>query len=259
MPLSVVKTLSTGTDSSNVYREMNLHFDVPETKTYFIAFLVTTPAGGRGLLLDDVAIRTSAGLVNDAADLVGNADNTCNQLEGYGLNGFAYTRFVDAAGRLGIEIDPNGNDLGDVTVEMKDYAESPSAPYLGERVMSRHFNVLPQRGPGPYTLNGGVKVRLYYTAAELAQYSSAIGEDLDWEDIIVAHYSDVNEDCEIANSTGFDVTFEEVEQIEDFGGAVYALEFFTTSFSEFSATSVRASQGFPVTLRAFDATRPAEL
>ena len=251
---TIVKTLSTGTNDSNIYREINLHFDVPRTGTYFIAFLVTTPAGGRGVLLDDVAIKPHAGPLGGAASLVGDADDACTTLDAYGLNGAAYTCFVDANGRLAVEIDLNGNDLGDVIVEMRDYAAPPLSPAINTRFLSRHFNITPTNGGGSYTTNGGVRVRLYYTAAELVQLSNVANEDLIWEDITIFHCSDINQDCDIGNSSGFDVQFEEVTSVLPFADGVFALEFTTTGFSEFGGTSTAASAGFPVVLRSFGAT-----
>ena len=235
-------------DAATTYREINLLFEVPAEGVYKLQFYSLTPPGSNGLLLDDIAVYEHGEPSGGESNLVGAGDDACTTLESYGLYGKAYSRFLNPAGRLALEIDPNGNNLGDVTVEMTDYGQPPLAPANGQYYLSRHFNIEPANGSGPYTLNGGVKVRLYFTAAELAQLNTITGGSLGWGDIVLTHYSGPNEDCDMLNSTGGDLFIEDVETVAAFGGTAYALTFTTTSFSEFGGTNSRA---FPVTLRTF--------
>ncbi len=246
---SIVDTLFYDQEDAATYREIKLLFEVPAEGLYKVQFYSLTAPGSNGLLLDDIAVYEHSEPSAGASNLVGVGDDACTTLENYGLYGKAYSRFLDPAGRLALEIDPNGNNLGDVTVELRDYAAPPLAPFDGRYYLSRHVNIEAENGPGPYTTNGGVRVRLYYTEDELQEFRNATGQSSGWNDLIISHYSDVNEDCDITNSTGTDFRIETVEAATPYGSAVYALTFTTTSFSEFGATT--ADGAFPVTLRSF--------
>ncbi len=249
---TLAKTLLKDVESGQTYREIKLSFDVPTDGNYRIIFQSqTTSAGSKGLILDDIRIAENAGLPGGASDLGGNHDGACTTTVGYGMHGEATTRFVDASGRLLLEVNPNGNDLGDVTIEMTDYSQSPLSPQTGQFHLSRHFNIRPSNGSGPYAANGGVKVRLFFTDAELTELNQATGGNHGWAGLALTHYSGPNEDCDIFNSTGGETFFEDTEAIAAFGGTAHALSFTTTSFSEFGATN---SVVLPVDLRAFTAT-----
>lgn len=252
---SVVRTIFVDIESQNVYREIDLAFAVPSSGDYRIVFDSYTPASSNGLLLDDIRVTEDTGLPSGAADLAGDADNNCTSSTRYGVFGFATTRFHGPDGRLMLEIDPNGNDLGDVSVQMTDYSEPPLSPASGQYHFSRHFNIHPSTGSGPFTNNGGVKVRLYFPDTELIELNDLTGSKLEWQDLALTHYSGPNEDCDIFNSTGGETYVEATELITAFGGTAHALSFTTTSFSEFGAAN---SVAFPVDLRAFTAAEQGE-
>jgi hypothetical protein len=239
-------TKTIGTD----YEHGRLLFTVPSEGNYRIAFVTDNVMDG-GLLLDNIliaefAIPTDTGI----NPLVGTGDDNCTTLDGHGLNGDAWTRFQDPSGLLSIEINSNGNDLGDVRVEMTDYGDTPLAPFLGEELLSRYWNITPENGSGPYTNNGGVKVRLYFTADELSDFNLLRGKNRDWTDMVVTHYDGANEDCSLTNSTDLAFDTEIPTATAPFGGTAQYIEFTTTSFSEFGATSAAAA---PVTLTSLTA------
>ena len=140
--------------------------------------------------------------------------------------------------------------MGDVEVGMTYYEGAPTSPFTGQAILGRYYNVTPENGPGPYTINGGVNIRLYFTEEELADLNAATGENVGWEDLIVTHYEGENTDCSLDNSTGEALTGEVPDAVVDYGGTAHYLEFTTTSFSEFGAI---ASSAFPVELRSFSA------
>ena len=247
---SEVKQLFYSKDKVGWFVKSTLLFDVPSTGTYRIAFESDTPTGGSDLRLDDIEISAFTLPTDGAAALVDPSDDACDTYRGYGMNGYAWTRYMSRDGSLLIEMDANGNDLGDVVLEMVDHSGVPLTPYLGQRQLSRHFNITPANGPGPYTVNGGVKIRLYYTAQELLDYNDFLSESNGWDDLIVSHYSGVNQDCSLENSTDPEYTFELLTNEGDFGGTAHYLEFTTQSFSEFSATTDQAA---PVVLTEFTA------
>ena len=155
--------------------------------------------------------------------------------------------------RLLLEINPNGNTLGDVTVQLTDYANAPTAPYTGLPHIGRHVDIIPEAGSGPYTTGGGVSVRLYFRESELQEMREAYGRNLVWSDLNITHYYGAGQDCSIYNSTdGASFELLPVQQSVDYGEDAHYLEFITTDFSEFSAYS---EQGLPVTLHEFTARR----
>ena len=248
---SIVDTLFFDMEGAATYREISLLFEVPTEGDYKLQFYSLTAPGSNGLVLDDIAVYEYSEPADGASNLVGAGDDACITLESYGVYGKAYARFLDPTGRLALELDPNGNNLGDVTVELRDYAAPPLAPYDNRYYLSRHVNITPENGPGPYTINGGVRVRLYFTEAELQEFLTATGQSGGWNDLVISHYSDVNEDCDLLNSTGTDFQIETVQAATAYASTAYALSFTTTSFSEFGATT--AEGAFPVDLRAFTA------
>ena len=234
-------------------KDAHLIFTVPATGRYRLTFDAWGGINSPGLVLDNIRIQEHTP-ANGWPGLTGNADDQCTEATAPGLNGFARARILDAAGRLVAEIDANGNDLGDVRVAMTDYADVVKAPFNRTAVLSRYFDIVPEHGSGPYLNNGGVKVRLYFAPEELAQYNLFSGQGNDWSNFTILHYSDVNQDCDISNSTGGDFRLETLETTASFSAAGRYLEFTTQSFSEFSAAS---AQSLPVTLTAFAAAPAA--
>jgi hypothetical protein len=247
---SVVKRLTIDRELG-AYSRKDLVFRVPATGRYRIAFASEAGPGQNGVLLDDIDIGVFTAPTDGAADLAGGADQSCLTINGFGLSGFAWNRIVDPSGRVAVEINPNGNDLGDVVLETRNYAAPQLAPYNGQYHLSRHFNITPSNGSGPYTANGGVRVRLYYTDQELADFNATTGAGVSWDQLTVSHYSDETagtEDCSIANSSGGTLREELLRGSGDYGGSAHYIEFTTTSFSEFAASS---SSALPVTLLDF--------
>ena len=241
-----VKQLFGDDRAAGSYRAAHLLYDVPATGTYRIAFESTSSVEEDGIRLDDISITPfTIPTEGGAALLTGSSDDACEIINGYGLNGYAWTRFVNSSGRLAVEIDANGNDLGDVAVEMTDYAEVPTAPFTGERNLSRHWNIIPEKSRGPFEANGGVKVRLYFTTQELTDFNAILDADRSWDDLVVAHYSDINEDCSLLNSTGTDWRIEVPTATVSFGSTAQYVEFYTTSFSEFGGYFGHRRTGLP--------------
>jgi hypothetical protein len=254
---SIVDTLWMDEELATDYAESNLRFTVPGDGDYRLAFVSDAAAGANGIWLDDILLAEFAEPTDGAAQLATAANEACMTVNGFGLAGSAWVRFLDPEGRVALEINPNGNELGDVVVELRDYLEPPVAPYNGQYHLSRHFNVSPSNGPGPYNKNGGVEVRLYFTDAELQQFNTTLGESMTWSDLAISHYSDLpggTEDCSIYNSQNGRYTVETVDNQSDYGGTAQVLTFSTTTFSEFAATSTSSASALPVTLTDFRAT-----
>ncbi|WP_198664796.1 T9SS type A sorting domain-containing protein [Lewinella sp. IMCC34191] len=251
---SEVKQLFADAALTGHYEKLNLVWTVPADGEYRIVLEATGPVGGAGILVDDLLVEQFDPGKNWKG-LVGNSGDECTTVVASGLSGFARHRVLDAAGNLVVEINPNGNDLGDVNVSLTDYADSRRAPFTGREVLGRYMDILPQNGSGPYINNGGVIVRTYYRPQELSQFNAARSENNGWSDLLIIHYSDINQDCNLDNSTGSNYTLETPTATGAVNGSAQYLEFTTTSFSEFGAASMSA---LSATVVDFTAVRNAE-
>ncbi len=232
----------------------DLIFTVPADGTYRLGFQAWGGLLSPGLKIDEILIQEHT-VATGWPGLAGRGDDTCQPAAAKGLNGFAFSRFLGPDGKLVAEIDPNGNDLGDVNIAMTDYQAVPVAPFTQGPVLSRYFDIVPEHGSGPYTANGGVKVRLYFSPAELDQFNQYTQGTADWDKLTILHYSDQNQDCDINNSMGGDFRFEQLQSAAAFSSEGHYLEFYTTSFSEFSASteaaSTQSASSLPVVLTDF--------
>jgi hypothetical protein len=222
-----------------------------EDETALLSFMSPRDEMDEGLLLDDVSVMIFMPPTTDgAAALAGNSDNACTRVRAQGITGMGWQRILTADGKLLAEINANGNALGDVEVSMTDYDGAPTAPFTSAAQLGRYYGISPANGSGPYVTNGGVMIRLYVTDEELAQLESASGETLDWNGLIVTHYSGDNTDCDLLNSTG-DYTTEDVTTAGDYGQSAHYVEVTTTSFSEFGITYREAVSVTPGWARPF--------
>ncbi len=243
-----VKQLLEDLQAPDLTAGTHLIFTVPADGLHSLGFTAWGSTSAPGLAIDEILIQEHT-VANGWPGLSGDGSDNCTAATVGGLNGFARSRFLDDAGRLVAEIDPNGNDLGDVTIQMTDYGGVPTAPYTRGAVLSRHFDIVPNHGSGPYSANGGVRVRLYVDPAELGQFNGQVQQTNTWQDMVVLHYSDINQDCDITNSTGDDFSLQFLEATSDFGSEGRYLEFYTTSFSEFTPTSMAsATMALPVVI-----------
>ncbi|PPK88125.1 putative secreted protein (Por secretion system target) [Neolewinella xylanilytica] len=246
---SEVKQLFADVALTANYEQVNLIWTVPTEGDYRIVLEATGPVGGAGVLIDDIGVEEFDPGKNWKG-LVGKSSDECTTVVARGLHGFARHRVLDPAGNLVVEIDPNGNELGDVNVSVTDYADVRRAPFTRREVLGRYMDISPQNGSGPYANNGGVKVRIYYRPQELSQFNAARSESNGWSDLVITHYSDINQDCDLDNSTGTDYSLEIPSATGGVNANAQYLEFTTTTFSEFGATSLTA---MPATLVDFTA------
>ena len=205
-----------------------------EDGPYALTFSSPRDEVAAGLLLDEVSVVSYTEPATDGASLLaGTGDGLCTSVRAQGISGDGWQRVLTADGKLLAEINANGNDLGDVVVRMTDYADAPTAPFTAAAQLGRYYGITPENGSGPYTANGGVRIRLYVTDDELAQLAAASGDALGWEDLLVTHYSGANDDCDLLNSSDVDFTTEKVEATGDYGQSAHYVAFTTRTFSEF--------------------------
>ena len=223
------------------YQYVEMLLTVGEDDTYSFSFQSPRGEMDQGLELDEVSLwEYEAPTANGAARLAGAADGNCLTVTAQGVSGYGWQRVLTQEGALLAEINANGNDLGDVEVGLADYADAPTAPFTGAPQLGRYYSMQPGNGKGPYPANGGVRIRLYVTDAELDELETASGQSLAWENLAVTHYSGANDDCDLLNSSDAEFATEAVTATGDYGTTAHYVEFTTQTFSEFGLTYQQA-------------------
>ena len=252
---ATVKQLSYDDTLVLTYERAMLRFTVATDDIYRIAFGSISSGGRQGLAIDEVLLDRYEPPTTGGAALLAGEEVSDNCLVGYGrgVNGEAWIPVYAASdpSRLLMEINPNGNTLGDITVQMTDYAGTPTGPFTGLPHLGRYYDITPQGGSGPYEVNGGPLVRLYFRSSELTELRQAYGRNFNFGDLTVSHYAGTATDCQIENSTDGTYATHPILSTQVYGGDAQYVEFQTTTFSEFGGFS---EQGLPVTLRDFAAT-----
>ena len=216
-------------------------FPVPADGTYAFSFQSPRDQMDAGLRVSEVSVwEYAAPADNGAGLLAGQGDGTCLTVTAQGVAGQGWQRVLTPEGALLAEINANGNDLGDVEVGLADYADAPTAPFTGAPQLGRYYSMQPGNGKGPYPANGGVRIRLYVTDAELDELETASGQSLAWENLAVTHYSGANDDCDLLNSSDAEFATEAVTATGDYGTTAHYVEFTTQTFSEFGLTYQQA-------------------
>lgn len=125
----------------------------------------------------------------------------CNSFSALNVTGADAWFNITSAGNIIASVNPNGNDLGTVSVDLDDLAASPQNGN-NEYYIPRNFNFTSSNFNGMPFANGGVHIRLYYLDAELAAYNSANGTTETSSSLVVRHYDGANEDCDVTNNAG---------------------------------------------------------
>ncbi len=168
------------------------------------------------------------------------ADDQCNNLymsAGTHVQGNTWTILRNANGRAIAAINPNGFDMGLVTVQPRLYATPPF--FNGEMYLPRYFDFTVQHQPAA---TDPVQVRLYFSNADLANANNAsitasiLVNPATRDRLSMVHYNDINTDCDIFNSTGvFDIHSPTTVNDAAYGGTSFSLDDSFNSFSEYGA------------------------
>ena len=243
-----------GRESNSPWKRLRVAFVAGQTASTYVAIKASIVSGNAGIRFDDFAVRelgpTATGAV--ATTSVGTCQ-TGTAPTTFAAQGMGFAPVNDAAGNLVAFVNANGNDLGAVTANAIDLGAVPTLP-SGALALSRNVNLEAANGSGPYTANGGVKVAIPFTTAELAELSAAEGTTLTWSQVEITHYSDAagaTEDCDVSNNAVAGYSTLTVDEVLDYGPDAKLLVFQTTSFSEFGGA---AAAPVPVTLTAFAAS-----
>ncbi len=172
--------------------------------------------------------------------------DVCNNGAGYAANvsGNSFVLIRNANGRVVAAINPQGQNLGAVTINTQNYTAVPNDGT--NFYLPRYFDIVPATQPTTPVL-----VRLYYTNADLTATNAANPAlDYAFSELYMTHYSS-GADCDVSNNTvgGFDVINPTDVTSSTYGTASFYLQASFTSFSEFG--SKQSGAPLPVELLSF--------
>jgi hypothetical protein len=152
--------------------------------------------------------------------------------------------------RIICSINDNGNDLGTITANL--YVDPTPGTYQGQAYLSRHFVVKPTTQP-----TGNIRVRLYFTDAELNALQAADNSIISAADLAITKYQGPTEDGVFDPTDATSITMIPSQSIfiGSAFGARYA-EFTVSSLSEFWLHSNAVA--LPVDIVSFDAAPTGE-
>ena len=132
-------------------------------------------------------------------------------------------------------VNPNGNSLADVSVNMKHSPPGPAnipTDINGIKYLPRYFNFKSSSYNG-VAFSYPVRVRLYFLNSEFDDYKTAVNQPtLTINQLRITHYDGVNEDCDMNNNTAMGTVRTPVST-GVFGTDGFYLDLDVNSFSEF--------------------------
>jgi uncharacterized repeat protein (TIGR01451 family) len=172
--------------------------------------------------------------------VVGNID--CLEAVADSVIGVKWFNLYDSYGRLHASINPNGQNLGQVTLKIRHYGngeENIPVTGFGTRLMSRYFDI---NSSLKDTFDIPVSIRLYYLNNELNDYKKATKlSSLTINDFNIVHYDGVRENCGFEDNDNFIEGISEVLYKNILGKAFtnesFYLQFDLNEFSEVGATA----------------------
>lgn len=178
----------------------------------------------------------------------------CRNFTASNVKGTEWFDITDGTGKLLASINPNGNDLGTITLYARHYgvgvSNIPENSVNKKKYLPRYFNFHSSKYPSA-NFPAPVTVRLYYKNSEFADYKTAIEKPATTRDELgIAHYSGAWEDCEMGNNTAGGELLGSPSNA-DFTADGFYLQGNTNSFSEFG--TLEGSPTLPVKLTMFRA------
>ena len=162
-----------------------------------------------------------------------------------GVNGNAWFDVVNA-GRIIASINPRGNDLGTVRIDVNDMP-AVANNFLGVAYVPRYFNIASSNFAGfatPFPA-GAVDVRLYLLQAEIDAYNLANGSSTPVGSLTINHYAADLEDCQHSNNNFGTMLVENIpaalianSPYSSTSGAGHRLQFSLNHFSELEISGV---------------------
>jgi hypothetical protein len=180
-------------------------------------------------------------------------DNVCTTVtSATTVSGANWFRILSGTNTV-LEINPNGSNLGTVTVKYQDYAAGAAnvLAVSGQKYLPRYLAITPATAP-----TTSVMVRQYFMDAELADYNTAAGFSKTISQLGISKKSVTagTEDCDPFNNTTGAASTALATTAVDYGTGFY-LEYSTSAFSEFAA--VESGIALAAELTTFTATKSA--
>ncbi|HHJ49356.1 MAG TPA: T9SS type A sorting domain-containing protein, partial [Phaeodactylibacter sp.] len=193
--------------------------------------------------------------------------NGCETLKLYGVSGNQSYHLLSPAGEIVATLQPNGNNLGELTFQVNDFATVPQANN-SVYYMPRYFNVECSGGPDcPNSGNfpqGDVTLGLYFETPELNDYNTAGGTNYSFGSLNGTHFDGANENCTLNDNGTGSYTLISNSNITSYdynSGAGFVLEMNIPGFSELGfhgTNSTLAPPPLPITLASFKAQLTSE-
>jgi uncharacterized repeat protein (TIGR01451 family) len=190
-------------------------------------------------VVDGVLIKHDEDDEDPALIVVG--DINCLALSADSVSGTKWFDFFDKNGRLFASINPNGQNLGKVSLSIRHYGNllaNIPATKNGTKFMSRYFDFVSSL---KNSYENPVSIKLYFTDEEFATYKKAINiNTFTPEDFNIVRYAGPNQNCRLEDNDNFnegisDVIYKDIRN--DTLYKAFAVQFNTHNLAEFGATS----------------------
>ena len=188
--------------------------------------------------------------------VVGNID--CLEAVADSVIGNKWFNLYDIYGRLYASINPNGQNLGKVTLKIRHYGngeENIPTTSFGTRLMSRYFDI---SSSVKDSFDIAVSVRLFYLNNELTVYKKATKlPSLTINDFNIVHYDGIRENCGFEDNDNFKEGISEV-LYKNILGKVFTSESFYLQFDLNEFSEVGATANKYMTIIQFDVNKKDE-
>ncbi|MCU0325298.1 MAG: T9SS type A sorting domain-containing protein, partial [Spirosomaceae bacterium] len=169
---------------------------------------------------------------------IANVSDACLQISAENVSGNRWFDIFDSNGNLYASVNPNGQNLGRVTLSIRKYQAVPVSAN-GTRILQRFLDF---QSSVTNLFEKPVSVRVYHTNTELEAYKSASSQpNLTINDLKIIHYDGIREDCDWFNDDNFEngqafLIYRNITA-RQLTNSFFYLQFDVNSFSEIAATS----------------------
>lgn len=207
-----------------------IEFIAPSNGSFFISFHGYSATNSHhNLYIDDFSIDDGPELLG--FDIEDNSSNSCDMYIVNGVAGNAWHHIYNGDNVIA-SINPNGQELGLVSIEMRDGGSVESYTINGDpaKTIPRYFNFNSEN-----TFNSDVTIRLYFLDSELVEYNNTPPTTSDGPSLLeINHYDGLFEDCDFSNNSNNGILIDKPSINSGIAGSGdYYLEFDVNSFSEF--------------------------
>jgi hypothetical protein len=175
--------------------------------------------------------------------------NTCLQVSADSVKGNQWFDLYDSAGHLYASINPNGLNLGKVSISIRHYGQGSAAIPATKNDTEFMARYVDFQSSLLKEFNSPVSLRIYYENNELKDYKTATDlPNLTINDFNIVYYDGIREDCEFENNDNF-VEGESYVIYKNVVGNQIAKDFFYLQFdvNEFSENGATANDFTEIT------------